>query len=113
MKAGDKITVKEKPTIDDMVMLRNRKADIPVHGMVYTVQRVTPKGSLVIEGLSHGNAKGWDPNNWERIGDHGISTHASRRLASYFEERDGCPETHPKELRYLPEEKVFDKDQEF
>lgn len=36
-----------------------------------------------------------------------ISSEASIRLSDLFQERDGCPETHPKEKPYLDEEKVF------
>jgi hypothetical protein len=42
-----------------------------------------------------------------------VSTHASKRLAALFEERDGAPEFHKLEIKHLPEEKFFTKDAKF
>ena len=103
MKVGDKV-----------VCIKGAKSRVMdaciVKGDEYVISGISPcgEGCLVdYTGLY------WLLNNFRKIQPKGMSTHASRRLADLFEERDGVPEFHPEEEKHLQEEKVFTEDAEF
>lgn len=113
MQAGDRIALRDG--VSDILLAKAaiHGADIPSRTKVYRLKAINHDNndSLIIEGLNHGKSKGWNKKFWRVVP--GESTSDSRKLAALFDERDGCPEDMPGEIRYLPEEKVFDKNQEF
>lgn len=105
MQVGDKVVC-----IDDTAgLISNQK--LLIKGKIYVIDHIIEGRDGYIHYVF--GIDGWRSKRFKPLQDIGMSTDASKRLAALFEERDGCPEFNPKERGYLPEEKVFDTEEDF
>ena len=112
MKAGDTISFTGGSPEFNKAYKRIMKSDPPKKGEHGTCVSVLGTGIIVKE-YPLLDSLAWKFESWVPVQSKGMSTHASRRLTSLFEERDGVPEFHPDEKQYLPEEKVFTEEEDF
>jgi hypothetical protein len=101
MKKGDRVTLKHRTTSNERNECIKNGAKVPVYGEIYTITGtdIGPRtGKLVLGFRELDPIPGYLAEKFRKVTPHTFKNALTSRLADLFEERDGCPETHPAEI---------------